>query len=174
MTNSQTRMLTYINQAMNTAINILLNDGWSEQEVYAKLERAMDVYLELDALVRDDGSGSWGPDSWTANRCWEWSVPGEVMSNWIANGGPVLPFNNSPTLFDMLPWETIDCPEYFAKVADLENQLATELREVNINGWAEVMDAAADEARNRLPDTSGPFQIPLILILIGLFAWNRG
>jgi hypothetical protein len=157
---SQSRIITYTDQGLQAAILMLENRGVPEDTIALQLEPAIDAYADLNDHVLN------GPQ-----RCWEWSVPGNVSGQWLAGGGPLTPWENGPTLYSLmlqdsivLGWlgrnQPLNCRAYFAQLAQLEERLGSALRAVQVPGWPGVLEAAADEGRSRVADLSGPTIIP--------------
>jgi hypothetical protein len=160
---SQVRVITYVDVGLSTAIALLDAAGVPEHVIALQLEPAIDAGL---ALQEEVVLGS--------PRCWRWSIPGDVVGQWLVNGGPLDPRPGGLTLFDVMPWDTVDCESYFAGVARLEMDLSAALAAVNVPGWPEVLRAAADEARSRAQEIRGPLKIPLWLIaLAGVVIFNQ-
>ncbi len=164
---SQRRIITYTDKGMQAAIRMLEERGVPENTIALQLEPAIDAYAEINEHVL------LGPQ-----RCWRWSVPGNVSGQWLAGGGPLTPWDNGPTLYSVmlqdsvvLRWlgrnQALDCGGYFDRLAQLELQLGAALRSVSVPGWAGVMDAAADEGRSRVADMTGRTIIPWWLWLGG-------
>jgi hypothetical protein len=161
MTRSQIRAQGYVDAAMTAAINALENQGLSEQEIADLLSEAIDTAIELSYTIAFPASSGWA-------TCWELTGTKDWVGQWIANGGPLLPWNDPPRLIDFVPAH-VDCQGYFADLAILEDRLARQLKAVDVPGWSETLSAAADEAKSRVGVISGPFVLPWWLLLGG--AW---
>lgn len=160
VTNSQQRAMGYVDAAMLAAIASLEAQGRSEQDIADALSDAIDTSAELSYAIAFPAGSRWA-------SCWELTGTKDWVGQWIANGGPLVPWESDRfRLIDVVPGH-VDCSSYFAELAILEDRLASELGAVNLPGWSETLAAAADEARSRVGEITGPLQIPWWALLGG-------
>jgi len=166
MTRSQARAQGYVDSAMLAAIEALEVQGFTEQQIADALADAIDTAIELSEAIAFPAGSRWA-------TCWELTGTKDWVGQWIANGGPILPYDDPPRLLDFVPGH-VDCRDYFAQLAILEDQLAAQLRAVNVPGWSETLTSAADEARSRVGKITGPLELPWWLLLGGAwFVWRE-
>ena len=161
---SQSRILTYLGRALSAAIRRLQAAGVPPNLVAVELQ---DVIASSNALASLVGQPN-------RDHCWTLTVPGNIYGYWVMQGGPWFP--GAPTLAQLFPEQVPDseCRYYFAALEAAELDLSAALAAVQVDNWANVMQAAATEAGARTPTDRG-MSFPLWLLLgLGALAYWKG
>jgi len=169
---SQIRMIKYTDKGIAALARKLEEAGMDPDRVAQYMEPAVDTALEIQDHVLY-------PAGTVVHTCWELASTTDWLGRWLSDGGPLSPVEGTSfTLMNYLPGGIVDCKGYFEQLAGMQERLGSQLRTAakqmgEFSRWAEVMDAAADEARTKSDPKTGA-DLPDVLKELPWWVWAGG